>query len=256
MFVFWPLVELFIISMQSTDFITTSFVGLKNYVRIMQDPVFIRSALNSFAYIFFNVLFTVGGAVTISLLAMDLSKKWQDITRILVYIPILSAGIIIAQIWKWIFHVNGPINWLLGADIHWFGQGITAIPAISLIVSMSGVGGTTIVILAAILSINSELYDAAQIDGASWLTIKTRIVLPLIAPTIGVMMLIAAIAAPQIFENIYALAPFEYSATMGWRIYVEAFQMGSHGTAAAISVVLLFMLLGLSWLKTRLQHDE
>ena len=254
-FVFWPLGELFILSTLRTNFITSQFVGFDNFVRIATDTVFLRSVVNSLVYMVLLVLLTVGGALCIALLVMKEPKRWHDVTRILVYLPMLTAGIIIAQVWRWVFHVDGPINWLLGTSIYWFGQGVTAIPAISIIVALSGIGGTTIVFLSAILGIDSALYDSAMIDGASWRQIKTRIVVPLIAPTVAVMSLIAAIAAPQIFENVYALAPFEYAATMGWRIYVEAFQMGRHGTAAAMSVVLLFMLLGLSWLKVRLQRD-
>jgi len=251
LFVIWPVGELFFISLQKTNFITSRFVGLANYATVLRNPVFIRSAVNSVWYIILMVSMTVGGALGISLLVMREPKRTQDTTRILLYLPTLSAGIIIAQVWRWIFHVDGPINWLLGTDIQWFSQGVTAIPAISFIVAMSTIGGTLIVILSAILGIDPALYDSAMIDGATWWQIKTRIVVPLIMPTIMVMSLVAAIAAPQIFENVYALAPFEYSATVGWTIYVEAFQMSSHGTASAMSVLLMFAMLGLSALKQR-----
>lgn len=256
LFVVWPIAELFIISLQRTDFIRSEFVGLANYARVIRDPVFLRAALNSLAYMGLMMLFTVGGALSIALLVMGESKRWHDVTRVLVYLPMLSAGLVIAQVWKWIFHIHGPINWLLGTNISWFAQGYTAIPAVSLIVSVSGIGGTCIVILASITSIDHSLYDAAKIDGASWWQIKLRIVLPLIMPTVAITMLMAAIAAPQIFENIYALAPFEHSATVGWRIYVEAFQMSRHGPGAAMSVYLMVVLFGMAWLKTRIERAQ
>jgi len=250
LFVFWPLGELFVLSMMKTDFIITSFVGLQNYVSILTSAPFLRSVYNSLWYILFVVAMIVGGATAFSLAVMTLSKAWHDVSRVLIYLPMLSAGIVIAQVWRWIFHVDGPVNWLLGTQVNFFAQGFTSIPAISLIVASSGIGGTAIVIMASVLGISKELYDAATIDGASWFQIKLHIVLPLITPTVSVMALVAAIAAPQIFETIYALAPAEHSATVGWHIYREAFQMGRHGTAAAMSVLLLFSMLGLSWAKS------
>ena len=256
MFVFWPLVELFIISMYKTDFISSYFVGLKNYFTIFNNVAFTQSIINSVFYMVLIVAMTTLLSLTITFLVFRETKKWHDITRIVVYLPMLSAGVIISQIWRWIFNVRGPINWILGTDIEWFSQGITAIPAISLVMAFTISGSHVIIFLASILSIPKDLFEAAQIDGASWKQIYLFIILPHILPIVAVMMLVSAIAAPQIFEFIYALAPFEHSSTMAWSIYVEAFQMGRHGTAAAMSVVLLFMLLVLSWLKTRLQHDE
>ena len=248
-FVFWPLGELFILSTLRTNFITSQFVGLQNYTKALCNPLFVHSVVNSLAYIVLLVTITIGGALGISLLVMREPKAWQDTTRVLLYLPMISAGIIIAQVWRWVFHADGPINWLLRTDIRWFAHGYTAIPAISVIVGMSTIGGVIVVILAAVLGIDETLYDAARVDGASWWQIKTRIVVPLITPTLLVMSLISAIAAPQIFENIYALAPFEHSATVGWAIYVEAFQMSRHGVAAAMSVFLMLAMFGLSWVK-------
>lgn len=251
----WPLVELVRVSMLRTDFITSRYVGLANYARVFADPAFIQTATNSLAYMGVMVTITIGGALGVALLAMRERKRLQDLVRVLLYLPVISAGIIIAQVWRWFFHVNGPINWMLGTDINWFGQGVMAIPAIGLIVATSGLGGTLIVILAAILSVDSSLYDAARIDGCSWRQIKFRIVVPCIAPTLAVMTLITVIAAPQVFETIYALAPFEYAATTGWLIYREAFQMSRHGTAAAMSMVLLVAMFTVAMVKQRLARE-
>lgn len=256
LFVLWPLVELTTVSMTKTNYITSEWVGLQNYASIFRNPEFTSAAWNSLAYILILVPATIGPALFVSLFVMDMRKGWIDATRIVWFIPALSAGVIIAQAWRWIFHASGPLNWLVGlvgADpVSWMSRGVTAIPAIALVVSMSGFGGGIIIFLAAILSIDHALYDAAKIDGASSRQVKARIILPMIAPTVAAMALLSAISAPQIFETIYALAPYNHAATLGYRIYLEAFQMGRHGTAAAMSVVLLVAMVGMAWAKQRL----
>jgi len=254
LFAIWPVGELVVISLYRTNFIVSRFVGFANYARAFGDPVFLRSMLNSLWYAIGMVTLSVGGAVTIALLVMRERKRWHDVIRVLMYLPVVAAGIIISQVWRWIFHSQGPINWILGMHVQWFAQGVTAIPAIVLIVATTGLGGVLIVVLASILGIDTSIYDAAVIDGAPWWMIKLRIVLPMISRTIGVLVLLTVVAAPQVFETIYALAPFEYAATMGWVIYREAFVMSRHGPAAAMSMILLVMMMGVALVRQRVQR--
>lgn len=256
LFVLWPLGELFHVSMIKTNYITSEWVGFDNYERAFRSQAFLHAAKNSLAYIGILAVITPGVALIVALLVFELPKRWRDASRIVFYIPTLAAGIILAQVWRWIFHVDGPLNWIVGLfgvePVAWMTHGITAIPMISLTVAMSGWGGNLIIILAAILSIDRSLYDAATIDGATTWQIKARIIVPMIAPVVAALVLLAAIAAPQIFETIYALAPYDHTATVGWIIYREAFMMGAHGDAAAMSVLLMFSMIGLAWAKQRL----
>ncbi len=239
-------------SLTSTNFIVTKFVGMQNYGRAITSPAFLRSVLNSAIYI---ILIAPGQMVTALLIVLavrDLPKRWHDGARFFLYIPSLAAGIIIASIWRWAFHLRGPLNWLIGSTVAWWAQGSTAIPAISIVVVSSSLGGAVIILLASVLSIDRELYDAAKIDGASRRQINWRIVVPIISPTIWLLTLLGAISAPQVFETVYALAPYEYSATMAYRIWATAFQMGRYGLASAQAVILLVLMLGMAWGKGRL----
>lgn len=255
LFVLWPLGEVFWLSLNKSTYIVTEFIGLANYARAFASPAFLRSVLNSLFYVVLVTTLQIGIALIVTLLAMDLRKKWHDAVRIVFYVPMLSAGIIIAQVWRWVFHFNGPLNWMLGTEVAWFAQASTGIPAIAMIVSATGIGGAVIVFLASILAIDKSLFDAAVIDGAHRWQIKLHIVIPMIAPAIGAMSLLSAIMAPQVFETIYALAPYEYTATMTFRIYQDGFQSGRYGLAAAEAVVLLVFVLGLSVLKNRIQRE-
>ena len=252
LFTLWPLVEVVRLSLQTTDFITTRFVGLQNYARIFRDPAFLRSIANSGWYILFTTVLRVGGALLIVLQVVDLPKRWHDGARFAFFIPGLCAGIIIAALWRWVFHWNGPVNSLLGIKVAWFGSGLTAIPVISLILVAATLGGVVIILLASALSIDPALYDAARIDGASPRQIKRLITVPIIMPMVWLMILLSMIAGPQIFEYIWALAPATHSATMTFQIFTTAFQAGNHGRAAAQAIVLLGLMLGMAWGKGRL----
>ena len=250
----WPIVTLIQYSLLKTNFITTEFVGLRNYATALGNPAFMRSWLNSVGYMVIMVIGQTGLALAVSLMVFDLRKRWQDATRIILYVPALAAGIIIAQAWRWIFHSEGPINWLLGKHaIVWFAQSVTAIPAIAMIVITAGLGGTVIILLSGILGIGTSLYDAAKMDGASWFRIKRSIIVPLLRPMLALVTLVTMIASLQIFETIYALAPYEYTATVTFHIYREAFQMGRFGLASAQAVILLVVTAGLTIAKRRIE---
>ena len=254
-FLLWPLAEVGRLSTVKTNYITTEFVGLRNYARMFTDEAFLRSMLNSVFYILLIVLLGPGGSLLLTLAVMDLPKRMQGVSRFVFYIPLLGAGMIVAQIWAWIFHINGPVNWLIGQEVWWFGQAVTAIPAICIIVASVSIGAQMIVLLAMTSSISPELFDAAKIDGARPWQIKFRIVVPLIAPMIAVQVLMAVINGPQVIEFIIALAPYDYSATMAYNIYHEAFIMSRFGPAAAKAMVLLVILGTMAWAKTRIGRE-
>jgi multiple sugar transport system permease protein len=186
-----------------------------------------------------------------------MNKKWQDISRIFLYLPTLSAGVIIASLWRWVFHFNGLANWLIGLfglnPVDWFGGFFTAIPTVSFIVIFSSFGSNVILFLSSIQGVSKEYLEAATIDGANWGQIKRFVILPIIRPTILMVGMLTAIAALMIYETIFLLAPYEYSATITYQIYRQGFQFGKYGLASAQAIILLFVSVGLFMIKKRFE---
>jgi multiple sugar transport system permease protein len=255
-FMIMPIVQLFRLALVRTNFIVTQWAGLANFVELVKNPVFLRSAINSLFYIVILVGLEIGVFLFLALTVYEMSKKWQNAARIVFYLPMISTGIFISQVWRWIYHIDGPLNWIIGffgiEPISWVAQGVTAIPAVSVSIAMSA-GGIFIVFLAAISSIDKSYFEAAKIDGASNLQIKKNIVIPMIRRHIILMALVVAISAPQIFETIFVLAPYEHAATVGFVIYREAFQLMRFGSSAAMGVVLMIAMMGLVVLRERIQ---
>ena len=191
LFTLWPIIKVIEMSFYQTNFIVTRFVGLQNYVDLFNNEAFIQSIKNSLLYITILPLLNVIVSVSITFLIADLSKKWQDISKILIYIPVLGGGIILAQVWRWVFAIDGLMNWILSlfhiAPVYWFGNSVTSIVVICVIVVIASFGGYIIMLLAALTSIDKSIYEAAKIDGASDFQIKIKIILPLIKSTIALI---------------------------------------------------------------------
>jgi multiple sugar transport system permease protein len=259
-FTAWPLVEIIKLSFYKTNFISSSFVGLDNYIDAITDPNFLSAILNSLFYVLLlapsQVIMGFLGAIVV----FQLSKKWQDASRIIFYIPVLSGGIIIAQVWKWAFSADGPINWLLGffniEPIMWFSQSSTGILVVSFIVLVSSFGANVILILSSLLDIDVSLLEAGKIDGANSLQRITNIIIPSISSTLKVVFLVSTVAAFQIYETILMLCPYEYTSTMTFRIYTLAFKFGKYGQSSAEAIFLIIIVTGLLMIQKKIQNEK
>jgi len=260
LFTLWPIIKVIEMSFYQTNFIVTRFVGLQNYVDLFNNEAFIQSIKNSLLYITILPLLNVIVSVSITFLIADLSKKWQDISKILIYIPVLGGGIILAQVWRWVFAIDGPMNWILSlfhiAPVYWFGNSVTSIVVICVIVVTTTFGGYVIILLASLTSIDKSIYEAARMDGASNFQIKMKIVLPLIKSTIALVYLLSMIASLQVFEYIYALVPQQYAATITYNIYVTGFKNSKWGLASAQAVILMIITFILSYLQRRISNES
>jgi len=244
LFVVWPLGELVRMSFSN---------GLQNYALMFSDADFGRSIINSLIYSVLSIPLVVI-PLMVAVNTVSLSKRMQDVVRFVVYVPSVCCGLVIAAIWKWIFHIKGPINWLLGTDIEFLGNAVTAIPAVVIATTMGTFGLVALVFIGALLNIDPALYDAAKIDGASPLQIRWRIMVPAVMPWVWVFILLAAIAAPQVIEYVMALAP-QHGSTMGSDIYKTAWTDGRHGYAAAKAIALFAWMIVLVWGKTKLSKE-
>jgi len=252
LFTLLPIIEVIRMSFLKINFITSVYVGFDNYKTIFKDEAFLLSIGNSFVYAIITLL-GVCTSVFFAFFLYHMTKRWQDTVRILLYLPVLSAGIIISSAWGWIFHQKGVINWLLQSDINWFGQASTAIPAISIMVIHAGFGLNTIVILANLQGIGKEYIEAAVIDGATWWQIQWHIMIPMIAPILYMIIISTIIGAFMVFEYIMMVAPYSYTATMAYSIFQKGFEFSRYGIASAQAVVLLCISVGLFMLKKQVK---
>ena len=248
LFFAWPMVQVGLISLYHTNIVSSSFVGLQNYITIFTDPLTLTVLLNSLLYALILVPLNVFSSLFLASALYDMSKKWRNAARIILYIPMLMAGVIISGFYKWLFHSEGLINYLLpGPTIYFFSDTMTSIPVIAVIVAIATIGTNLLIVLSSFEALDTDMIDAAKVDGATRGQINRLIIWPNVLPTIILITLLTLIGAFQIIETPMMLAPQDYAATLTYSIYRQAFLFGKYGTAAAQSVVLLIIVALLKW---------
>lgn len=251
------------------------FVGLQNYQRLFNcgnflDPV--TCSEDRFWRGFFNtaffVVFQVGGMVVLSMItAVVLNRSvWgRSFFRSVFFYPVLLSPVVVALIWKWILQRDGLLNALLvnmGMEsIVFFLNASWAIFWVIFISIWAQMGFYTLILLAGLQSIPTDMYEAAEMDGANRFQSFRGITLPLLMPTLLVVMVLSVIRAVQVFDIVWVLTgggPGTSTVYMVQYIFETAFanQTRQFGMASAASVVLGVVLLVFTLFQLRLGRES
>lgn len=228
------------------------FNGLANYIRMFQDDPTIMIALkNNLIYTILTVPIPIAIAL---LLAVLIHSKvyFKDYFKVTFFIPYISSIIAVAAVWSALFHPSlGPINqFLLDIGIQnppkWLVDPKMSLVSVAIISSWAGLGYTIIIFLAGLTNISEELYEAAEIDGATSIQKFFKITIPMLRPTIFFLFITMLIGSFKVFDIISFLTeggPNNSSTVLVFRIYEEGFANYNMGYASAISW-LLFAIIG------------
>ncbi|MCL5257295.1 MAG: sugar ABC transporter permease [Chloroflexi bacterium] len=241
----------------------TKFVGLQNWSRVLQDPTAWRSLLNTLYYMAIAIptVFAIGMGLA---LLLKRTTKFVTPIRAMIYFPTLAPIVVGALLWIFVVHPDfGLFNTmlrLLGLPIvNWLGNPATALPTIASLEVWRGSGYWTVLFLAALLALPTELFDAAKIDGAGAIRRFWHLTLPLLRPTWLFAIVMATIWNFQLFDSVYILTdggPNYSTATAVWYIYKNTFQFDKPGYGAAMSFFLLIITLVLAVVELRLMRKK
>ena len=239
------------------------FVGLDNYIKAFQHPIFLQTLRNTAQYAFMTVPTVIVLALVVAIVIFQLPKM-QGFFRGTVYFPLITPVVIAANIWAYIVNRDfGPLNLILSwfgvPRIDWLGDPAWAIPAIVMMEIWRGFGFYVIILFAALQSIPKDMYEAARIDGARGLRIIWSITIPLLRPALGFCFIMATIFNFQLFDAVYVLTqggPAWKTATVSWYVYRQAFQSDNVGFASTMGVVLLVIIGTLSVLQLRFFRSD
>lgn len=268
-FTLLPIVASLVLAFYSWDlFSPPKFVGLQNFIDLIGWRIGESGSLEAvnprFWYYIYNTLFLMIGlpfAIFGSLfLACLLNRRLvgRNLFRLLYFIPSIVGGVGVYLLWKWIFQPDyGLINsvlWYLGLDgPRWLESTFWVKPALMLMNFWGSVGGMNVVLyLAALQNINPELYEAAEVDGASpWLQFW-KITWPMVSPTTFFILIMGIISGFQGgFDAAYVMTrggPAGASTTLSYYIYETGFQFFYMGRASAASWLLFLMVMAFTWL--------
>jgi multiple sugar transport system permease protein len=257
-----PVLATFSISLLDWDLIRAPrFVGIDNYVKLLTDDVLFRKVLLNTAY---YVVGTVPAGVILSLLlalAMNANVRGIAIFRAIFFIPVISASVAVAMMWRWLYNTDfGLINLALASigvkGVPWLSSTAWAMPAVIIMAVWKTLGYNMVIFLAGLQSIPIHLHEAAAIDGANGYQRFRHITLPLLAPTTFFVLVISGISSFQVFDLAFVLTkggPGDATNTMVMYIYAQAFQFFHMGYAASIAWVLFAIIFAVTLLQHQLQ---
>lgn len=240
-----------------------TFVGMKNYLRFFRDSIAIRALLNTLIYALMYVFPTI---VLSLFLAMSLNHQGKAMSffRALYYVPVITSYVVVIVVWQWFFDYDiGLFNailsllgmprvpWLL--DPHW------SMPSLVLLSIWKNCGYTVVMFMAGLQTVDTNLYEAAAIDGSGRTQMFWHITLPQIKPTMALCVVMVTTWSFQMFIQPYLLTgggPDYSTMTITYYLYQQAFSSYNIGYGSAIAVIGVTIFLAVIGIEKRLLADR
>ena len=227
------------------------WVGLANFRRLLDDPIFWQALRHSLIWTAVVVTFNVTvGLATAALLASNI--RGRLLFRLGFFLPVVQASIVTAMIWRWIYAPTGVLNTALETarlgflTRGWLGDFTFALPALAVASSWMTFGLSVVILLAGMQSIDPALYDAARVDGAGFGRMFLDITIPSLRNTITIVILLALVDSFKVFDIIWATTqggPIRSTEVLATYLFKEGFQKNQYGYGSAIAVALASIIL-------------
>lgn len=234
------------------------YVGLDNFDRLIHDALFWKALRNTVKFLFVNVPVTVVVAMVLAV-ALNRGIRGRAFFRTAYFLPYVTAGVVIALIWKWMFSTSdGFVNNLLGAlhlgQIGWLTDPLWSMITIALMVAWKQMGFYVVLYLGGLQGIPQQLYEAAEVDGANAWQRFRDVTVPQLRPITLLVVILSTIIGFQLFTEPYIMTgggPLNSSLSVVLYIYQKAFQSLEFGYAAAIGVVLAAIIMVTAFIQRR-----
>lgn len=263
-FYLWPIVQTFFNTFMAIGpFGGAEFAGLENYRKLLAEPDFLRSVLNTIIYAGI-VLLGVPMAIVIASLLNRPGLRFATLYRTLFFMPYVAMPTAIALVWRTIYNGDfGILNtFLAGLGIdgpHWIstpGYSLAALGAMGL---WSALGFSLIILSAGLQNIPSDLYEAAQLDGAGPWKQFISVTVPMLTPSIFLVIVVTSINAFQLFDLLFALMgqsnpAMKQTQSMVFLFYEQGFIVNDKGYASVIAIAIMVIVAVFTLVQFRLQN--
>ena len=249
LFVIWPIITAARMSFYSWKGFgpMVDFVGLRNYVNVLTDEVFTDAVVHNFIVVFASILVQLPLGLGIALL-LNRHIRGRGLLRTIIFVPYVLAEVIAGVVWFQLLQPGfGVIETVLAAvgiptpEQGFLGTPELALPTIFVVLTWKYLGLAVLLFLAALQGVPHELYEAGQLDGATWWGVQRRIAIPLLAPTIRTWCFLSMIGSLQLFDMVWIMTgggPANATTTMATYLINQGTQRNNYGIAGAASVVL------------------
>jgi multiple sugar transport system permease protein len=258
-FKFYPMFEAFRLSFYRYDLMSPPvFNGLRNYNLLWENPLFHQSFWVSVKYMFGVSIPEWFLALGLALL-LNRQMRGRSIIRLAYFFPIVMSQIVVAMVWKFMYHPYGLVNIILEffgvGRTNWLSTELTALPSLIAIGIWRGIPLFGVLYLAGLQAIPKEYYEAAMIDGAGPFKRFIYVTIPLLLPTILFVMVMTLLSAVKVFLNPMVMTeggPNGTTRVLPYFIYETGFAYFRMGEAAAASMVLFAFILILTLIQLKL----
>ena len=236
------------------------FVGLGNYIALLQNPLFWKALGNTFYFVLVGVPLSIAASLGAALLLHSKVARMRPFFRTALFAPVVTTVVAVAVIWRYLFHTSyGMVNWGLSslgiAPVDWLGDPAWAMPTIILFAVWKNFGYNMIIFLAGLQAIPEDLYEAARIDGASGWRQFRHVTLPMLGPVLLLVGILTMAGYFQMFAEPYVMTqggPLQSTVSVLYLMYEEGFKWWNLGNASAVAFLLFVIMTsitsGLLWL--------
>ena len=261
---FYPMIQAFILSLQTGLGVNLKFGGLANYARILKDPTFRGTLFNTFFYLIIQVPIMLVLALALASMLNNKDLRFKGVFRTCIFLPCATSLVSYAMIFRSMFANDGFVNTILrnmGLNpVMWFANAWTARAVIIIALVWRWTGYNMVFYLSGLQNIEYSVYEAAKIDGASPLQTFFKITVPLLKPTILMTTITSTNGTLQLFDeslNLTNGGPGKSTMTMSHYIYNTSFvQSPNFGYAAAMSIIILIMVAILALLQMKVGDER
>ncbi len=263
-FVAYPLCFSFILIFHRWNIVTPmEWIGLKNFVRLAQDPLFFKSLTNTLTFLLIHIPLQIVLALSCAML-LNRKIRLRGFFRSIYFLPVVVSGVAVTILWQQLYAYDyGVLNTLLRSlglpSVPWLVDSSWAMPSIAIMATWKNVGIYIVLFLAGLQNIPTELYEAASIDGATTVKRFWHITLPLLNPTIVVIVVLSTIGGFSLFIEPYVLTgggPMQSTLSGMLYIYNQAFTFGHMGYAATLGFVFALIILMVVLLQRKVVEAE
>lgn len=251
MFVVFPLAfSIYLIFHRWDGMSAPAWIGLKNLQRLVSDPLFYRSLLNTLQFLVIHIPLQIFFALLFAV-ALNSVKIFRSFFRAVYFMPVVVSGVVVTIVWLQLYSFDyGIINNLLSLvklpRIPWLVSTGLAMPSIAIMATWKNVGLYTVMFLAGLQGVPGEYYEAATIDGASAIQRFMKITVPLLAPTMTLVVILSTINGFSLFVEPFVMTgggPLNSTLSSVLYIYNQAFSFGHLGYASALGFVFAIIIL-------------
>lgn len=265
----YPTFSSFYISFTDWDIVSSEkqFIGLENYQKMVNDPVFLKTLVNTFRYVIFGLPVNL---VLSFIIAYNLNKikRGLGLYRTLYFIPYMTSLVAVSWVWRWLYQplplgfFNNLLSFFGLAQQPFLQSTSQALPSILAPTIWAEIGFQVIIFLAGLKGIPELLYEAADIDGADNRQKLFKITIPLLRPTIIFLVVMGTIKYLRIFTQVYTMTyqgeggPLNSTKPLVLYIYNNAFRSFDMGYASAMTVVLFVLILCITLIQLKVLEEK